>query len=205
MSQLQFIEEGHIYKLGDMVLPSNTQLLKGAGLIDDRFYTDAGRERGTGVHTACWYLDEGDLDWETVPAEWVPYVEAFGQFKAQTGFKTDFNELAVWSKAGFATRLDMMGILNGRRALIDIKTGQVQKWVGLQLAGQQIAVNERIQAQDEPWTADLEYVSGHPYPEARFALRLDKTGKYKLIPFTNPADLDVFLGVVHLHHWKAAA
>lgn len=205
MPRLEFQEAGHLYLLDGLPIPSNTQILKAERMVDDRFYTDAGRERGVNVHNACWFLDEDDLDWSTVSDEEKGFVEGFGEFKVKTGFKTDFNELAVWGNSLFATRLDLIGVLNGVRVIIDLKTGQVDRWVGLQLAGQQIAITDRIRENQEPWVSKLSRIDGHPYPVKRFALKLNKNATYKLIPFPDNSEMDVFNGLVRTHHWRRAA
>lgn len=211
ISRLRFVEEIHQYFLDGKPIPSNTQLLKSEGLIDDTFYTIDGRERGSRVHVGCWYADDGSLDWDSVLEEEKPYIQAFLRFKRETEWTTDFNELPVWASPGYGTRLDLLGTgvfqVNGeftrRRAVIDIKTGVAGKWVGWQTGGQMRAVKERIQAQDEEWTKHLEYFNGHPYPELRFALELKKDGRYKLKPFTDPVEETEYTGLVHIYHWKA--
>ncbi len=210
MDRLQYFEDGHRYELDGLPIPSNTQTLKAEGLINDAFYTPDGRDRGINVHAACWFLCEGNLDWKSVHEEEVGYVKGFERFLKETGFRIDFNELPVWGSPGFGTRLDVMGVgefqinqvFTQRRVIIDIKTGSVPAWVELQLAGQMLAVKERVEAQDEAWTQHLDYVNGHPYPELRFALQLNKNGKYRLKEFTDPTAEEVFRGLVHAYNWK---
>lgn len=209
MSRLKYFEDGHRYELDGQPIPSNTQILKAEGLVNDAFYTPDGRDRGIHVHAACWYLCEKKLDWKTVAEEETGYVKAFEKFLKENQFQIDYNELPVWGSPGFGTRLDLMGVgefqINNdfrlRRVIIDIKTGAVPPWVELQLAGQMLAVKERIQAEDEGW-AFLHEVNGHPYPEMRFALQLNKNGKYRLKEFNDPTAEDVFRGLVHAHNWK---
>lgn len=211
MSRLQFLEEPHVYLLDGAPIPSNTQILKACGYVDDAWYTPEARIRGTEVHAACWYLCEGDLDWSTVKAGYVPYLEAFQQFLRDSQIHIDFNEVPVWGNAIFGTRIDIMGVLwdaelrRQVRALIDIKTGAVQDWVRLQLWGQQIAITDRIQAQDEVWTQRIPYVNKHPYPEARFSLALGSNGKYRLKKWPAPSDREKFLEAVAEYHHRVAA
>lgn len=210
MPRLVFHEEGHRYELDGQPIPSNTQILKSEGLINDMFYTPDGRDRGIFIHAACWYSCEGALDWDTVKPEHVNYIEAFERFVIESEFHVDYNELPVWGAPGFGTRLDVLGTgqfqVNGvfcrRRVIVDIKTGSVPAWVGLQLGGQMSAVKERIQAQDEGWT-HLEEINGHPYPEIAFALQLNKNGTYRLKEFNDPTAEDTFRGLVYAHNWKA--
>jgi hypothetical protein len=211
MPRLQFFEDGHRYLLDGMPIPSNTQLLKAEGLIDDTFYTPDGRDRGSRVHVACWFADDGTLDWDSVIEAERGYIKAFLRFKRETEWITDFNELPVWGAPGYGTRLDLLGSgmfqvsgdFRRRRVVIDIKSGKADKWVGWQTGGQKRAVVERIQAQDEDWTQHLEYINGHPYPELRFALELKADGRYNLKPFTDPIEETGYPGLVHIYHWKA--
>src|ERR1043165_3114073 len=79
-------KELHVYTLADRVLPSVTEILKGAGLVDDRWWTEAGRWRGSAVHAACWYDDEGDLDETTLDPKLQNYLQAYRKFKTELGF-----------------------------------------------------------------------------------------------------------------------
>ncbi len=201
-SRLVFQPKDHRYFLDGREIPSNTTMIKEAGLIDDRWFTEESRERGTAVHQACHFLCEKDLDWSTVRPDYVPYVQACADFIKTTGFQVERNEFPVWSHHGYATTPDAMGILDGRRSLINFKTGSISRWVPLQLYGEKIAVNERIQEQVEPWTGGLEYINGHPYPERVYALELRANGKWKLHPFNEQDLTEVFIGMVRLHHWR---
>lgn len=211
ISRLKFIEDGHLYTLDARPIPSNTQILKGVGLINDAFYTPDGRDRGSRVHLGCWFADRDDLDWDTVRKEERGYIKGFLKFKREMEWITDFNELPVWGSPGYGTRLDLLGhgifkvdgIFNRRRAVIDIKTGKAQKWVGWQTGGQKRAVIERIQAGDEPWTQHLEYFNDHPYPELRFALELMPDGRYHLQPYNDPVEENEYPGIVHFYNWMA--
>jgi hypothetical protein len=60
---LELNRETHTYTPN---LPSVTTILKSVGLIDASFYTIEGRERGSAVHLACEYFDQGDLDEDTL-------------------------------------------------------------------------------------------------------------------------------------------
>lgn len=205
MGRLTFQEAGHRYFLDGVEIPGNTSMLKAAGLIDDTRFTPESRDRGIRVHDAVWFEDEGALDWSTVREEEKPRVEAFQDFKLKTGWRSDVNEALVHSETlRFATRPDLVGVMEGARWTVNVKTGDPSKWVGLQLAGEEIAINEVIQANAEDWVHRLEWFGGHPYVTRRAALHLKANGKWRLIPFENPADRPTFEGLVRLHHWRAA-
>lgn len=204
MRRLEFDPAQHRYTLEGRGLRSNTQILKATGLVDGRFYTDAGRERGTRVHREVQREEEGDLVMDRLPDDIRPRVGAYLDFKKDTGFRAELVEFPIWSDThGYATTGDLVGMLNGRRVIIDVKTGAVAKWNGLQLAGQDMALGERIHAGDAG--INLEWVGGTPYPGDRFILQLKADGRYKLHPFRDPADHATFLGAVVLNHWAEAA
>ncbi len=205
MGRLTFQEEGHRYFLDGAEIPGNTSMLKAAGLIDDTWFTPESRDRGIRVHDAVWFEDEGSLDWSTVREDEKPRVEAFVDFKLKTGWVSDVNECLVHSEAlRFATRPDLVGVMNGARWTVNVKTGEPSKWVGLQLAGELIALNSVIFASEEEWVKRLTWFDNNPYVTKRAALHLKANGKWRLIPFEDPADMPTFEGLVRLHHWRAA-
>ncbi len=201
-SRLVFQPQDHRYFLDGRELPSNTAMIKDAGLIDDRWFTEESRDRGIAVHRACHFLCEKDLNWTTIRPDYVPYVQACDDFIKTTGFKVERNEFPVWSDHGYATTPDVMGILDGHRCLINFKTGAISRWVPLQLYGEKMAVIERIYEQAEPWTKGLEYLNGYPYPDRVYALELKPNGKWKLHPFNEKDLTEIFISMVRIHHWR---
>jgi|ERR1051325_11029741 hypothetical protein len=122
-------KELHIYRYGDQLVPSVTEILKGAGLVDDRWFTEQGRWRGSVVHLACWYDDQGDLDEQSINEEVMAHVRAWRKFRAETGFTPTsieepiFNELM--SYAGTPDRVGGLG--DGRPCVADLKSGASSK------------------------------------------------------------------------------
>jgi hypothetical protein len=49
----------HEYRDGDLIIQSVTQILKRAGHIDDRWYSEEARERGSAVHELCERFNKG--------------------------------------------------------------------------------------------------------------------------------------------------
>lgn len=179
---LTFDEAKHIYSFNGVQVPSVTQILTEAGFIDGRWYTEESRMRGTAVHAGCQFLDEGDLDMESLHPEIVPYVQAYELFKKESGFVVEHIEKRVYSATyQYAGTLDRTGELNGQDVILDIKTGQIQSWCGLQLSGYNIALG-----------LDLH----------RFGLQLKDNGKYKLIPYKDPTDAQTFISAVQVVRWK---
>ena len=186
---LPYIEATHQYFIDGVEVPSVTTVLKSAGIIDDRFYTEAGRERGTAVHLACQLLDEDDLDWDSVGEEISGYLKAYQAFKKDSGFKPLKIEEGVYNRSyQYAGRYDRLGEIDGKIVLMDIKTGAIPKWVALQLTGYEIAINESIHT--------------NPVQEL-FALQLRENGSYTLKAVESGREKqEVFLSAVRLYHWK---
>ena len=135
---LTFDEAKHEYRVGGIRLPSVTEILEAVGVIDYSYLPMSTRdwalERGSNVHLATQLNDEGDLD-ESTLGELEPYVAAWRQFKAETGFfHTAFEQRVHSQKFGYAGTLDRIGRIQGQDALVDIKTTRAEKWVRLQTA-----------------------------------------------------------------------
>lgn len=164
-------EESHVYSLGNRKLPSVTEILVGAGLVDTQWFTEAGKWRGSAVHAACWYEDENDLDEAGLDSRLVGYVSAYRRFKAETGFVVEVNEEKVHHELlGYAGRYDKRGAFNKGAALIDLKSGASSKITRYQTAA---------------------YVGCLPSPRkyTRMEVRLKENGKY-LLQVYEPKDFD---------------
>src|SRR4051812_25111537 len=75
------LDESHAYWLGGEQIPGLTHCLKEAGLVDTRFLKETGRRRGSVVHVACHYLDDGNLDWSSLDEEALAFVKGYEKFK----------------------------------------------------------------------------------------------------------------------------
>lgn len=171
-------------------LPRVTGILKDAGLIDTSWFTEAGSNRGTAVHLACQYLDEGDLDVSSLDPQLEGYVLAYDQWRQDSGFKG-----AEWIEC---PQQDPRGLYRGTpdrilttrpRCVWDIKTGAYQRWVSLQLAAY-------VNCLEDPYSYD------------RRALYLSPNGTYAVKEFPKTeyaADLAVFLSALNVANWKRRA
>jgi len=183
---LIFTEATHEYRHGEggEVLPSVTGILKSEGYIDGDWYTEAARIRGTYVHKICHLHNIGDLDETTVDETLVGYYEAYLSFLAETQFVVEDSELLVHSDTYlFAGTLDIRGKFPGAKmkSVIDIKSGSIEPWVAIQLAGYTVCL---------------------PDPHERYSLQLTADGKYHLKQWKDRSDQGVFLGALAGFHWK---
>lgn len=137
---LNFDAELHQYTLHGVVLPSVTQILEAVGVVDYSYLPPATRRmalgRGSAVHSATQFDDEGDLDETLLDDELVPYLTAWRRFRAETGFVPDLIEHRSFDpKYRYAGTLDRRGAFpDGTKAICDIKTNSSEGWVALQLS-----------------------------------------------------------------------
>ena len=180
----KFEEKDHRYLLDGTEIPSVTQVLTAEGFIDARWYTDEGRARGLAVHIATHLYDEDDLDWNTVQPVIMPYLEAYVRFRGETVFVPQEIEVPhCHEKYRFGGRPDRRGKwkLTKGKILLDVKSGGVEPWAGLQLGGYELFYDD---------------------PSERYALELRSNGTYKLHPFEDRNDSRVFLSALACFNWK---
>lgn len=180
----------HIYKLGDRVLPSCTQILREEGYIDASWFTEESRTRGTYVHQACALWNEGELDYDALDASLKGYVDAWALFVQQTGYQSLICETPMYSEVwGYGVTPDDFGLLCGRLAVVERKTGHVPRWCALQTASQAMAIQERYP----------EYEGKHI---ERYGIALLPDGKYQLAPHKDRGDYGVWKSILTCYKAK---
>lgn len=187
---LKFDSEKHQYTFNGEVVASVTQILKAGGIIDDRWYTEESRARGTAVHETAFLYLQNDLDFESIHPIVKPYFDAFLKFMADTKFKPMIQlcEVPQYNPfSNYAGTPDMVGILNGRPALVDLKTGDAKQSARYQTAAY----------------ADMPAIK--VYSPDRFDLRLFPDGKYKLNAHRDSSDLNTFLSCLNVARAKGYA
>ena len=154
---LTFDPESHVYTLGDKRLVSVTQILKEMGLIETRFLTEEGRDRGTQVHLATELYDRGTLDEDSLDPRLVPWLDGWKAFLRETGFVPILIEHRGASKYGYAGTLDRLGVTGrGKTVLLDIKSSLAKSpWIGIQIAFYQLLAEEAGHKIDERWSVHL--------------------------------------------------
>ncbi len=180
---LRFDEAAHRYFLGARELPSVTSILKDAGLVDDRWFTEESAERGTAIHQAIERLHRS-LPYFNVGPELVGYMEAYLAFLASSRFLCEASEIRVHDPVrGYAGTIDLLGALPGHKhVLIDIKTGTVPKSVG---------------PQTYAYARCLETF------HERYALNLTENGQFRLVPLTDWREDEAdFLAALRLYTRK---
>ena len=183
---LTFDEASHLYKLDGKEIPSVTQILQGAGLVDYSMLDEATRNfamgRGSAVHLATELYDQNDLDMDSLDPCLLPYLSAWQQFRKDTGFKPNIIEGVVANILyEYAGTFDRTGFLNNQRIIIDIKSNDIPWWTALQLAA---------------------YEKCLPDYYARYAIALRKDGTYRLKPFRNPLDWENFVAALRVYEMR---
>jgi hypothetical protein len=191
MSAVLFDEAKHEYRKPDGTrLPSVTEILKPL-YADLRFVKqdllDWKSEVGVAVHKAIELYTLKQLDLESIDDIVRPYFVQFVKFCADTGFVPNEAEVRVSSLFGYAGTLDLIGVLNGRKVLVDIKTtAALSPAVALQTAAYATAYNS---------------ANEHAPVRRRYALRLTPE-LYRLQSYDNQAaDFAVFVALLKTNQW----
>lgn len=182
---------GHVYMSPDgRILDSVTTVLKlELGLY--QYGDNSAAERGTNVHKLTEDLDRGTFD-ETcgISPRCQNYVSGYLAAKTELGLiPLDIERRLyhpIWS---FAGTIDRLAKISGDEWIIDLKTGQKEKWHGLQTAAY----------------AEL-YQSSFPRrkPRRRGCLYLKADGTYCLTEHTEETDRTYFLALFSAHNTKIA-
>ena len=197
---LSFDHAAHRYELDGAVVPSVTGILKAAGLIDfsgiPAGILEAARRRGSIVHEAIHFYNDRDLDLDAFRADFpdfVGYLDAWISFCDQRRFTPVLNEHRIASpQLQIAGTLDCLGILDAGAVLLDFATGRPEDACkDLQTAAYYHIALE-WQAHDP---ALAQFFAAHPVVK-RYAVALEKTGRFHLHPYDDPRDFRQFRTLV---------
>jgi hypothetical protein len=145
---MTFNPESHEYRDGETVIRSVTQILADSGLIDTRWFTAEARERGSAVHKLCQRYANGErFDDISRPLESLEYVNALAQWfreKHIYAIKTEQIIEGVINGYRYAGTFDLLAEINGKRVLVDYKTGIGMNWHPAQIAAYAIGKIEGV-------------------------------------------------------------
>lgn len=190
---LTFEAATHTYRFGGLVVPSVTQILKIAGLIDYSMIPadvlQVAAARGTAVHKACELYDQEDLDESSLTDEIRAYLDSYKLWLQHTGFQPALIESRVWHpQYQYAGTLDRTGVFpDGRLAVVDFKTG-------IKLPGHEIQLAAYAMTQVAAWKMDritlyLQYDGSLPKADHHYSDTLDE-------------HFSVFLSALTTTNWK---
>lgn len=167
-----------------------TAVLKANGFIDDRYFTEQATLRGTFVHQARQYLDEGTLDESTIDPQIAGYVTAYRKWldECQVG-PVVLNETVLGDPTlRLAGTIDFARYIGPHLSVVDVKSGLPQVWHRLQLAAY----------------AELAKRALHHAVIRRFGLYLRKDGTYSFLLYPDRHDWDTFKAALTVAQFKRA-
>lgn len=138
-----FNSDRHEYSDNGIIIQSVTQLLKAAGIIDDRFFSAEARDRGSAVHELCERYANGER-YDNIGRELasLEYVNAFASWQHDSkayALRTESIIHGEHNGKRYAGRCDGLFEIRGQRVLVDFKTGAPVEWHSYQLAAYALA------------------------------------------------------------------
>lgn len=125
---------------------SVSDILVGTGMVNTEWMTEQGKWRGSAVHQATWFDDEGDLDeaqriidieGTDITDTVLGHCNGWRKFRRETGFKPHTIEQPIfhpiYDYAGTPDRVGTLG--NGMPCIPDLKTGAHINATRYQLVG----------------------------------------------------------------------
>ncbi len=193
MGSLVFNAEDHSYVMDGIQLPSVTTILKGAGVIDGRWFNPAATDRGFKVHQMLEFFDDESLDESDIDDQLLPYLDGWRNFREETSLRIIDIEKAVWHPSlNYAGTVDRFGLINGEPHIIEIKTGQPAKWHSLQTAAYEACYQKLPYYQSQHESREMK----------RIAVYLNEKKKYKVIEHPdNRGDFSVFISSLNVYKW----
>lgn len=189
---LAFNAADHTYHFDGVRVPGVTQVLEPLQFLDGIPWETlkAAGDLGQHVHQATDLFDRGELDWNTLDTNLVPYVSAWAKLLEETGAVVISSEQRVYhSKLKYAGMLDGRVLMPGQSlpCVLDRKTSAiVHATVGPQTAAYREAA----------------HAMGLPVSSTRYCAHLRRDGTYRLIKLTDPADFSMFISALNIHNWR---
>lgn len=201
MIGLTFDSGPHHYHLDGVRVPSVTGVLHRSGLIDFSRIPPAvlheAQVRGTIVHSAVHYVNEGDLAADDFAADfplYVGYLDGWRSFCAQRRYVPLLNEHIVASRRyQLAGTVDSIGVLDGEAVLLDFSTGRPQDAAKDLQTAAYLALAREWAAEGDALLAD--YFAAHAVVR-RYAVALRRDGTFRVEPYTNVADFRQFMALL---------
>jgi len=115
-------------------LPHVTEIIRAAGMIDVKWFTDWARDRGTALHSATVLYDRGELDEGSVDPRIAGQLGAYKAWHREMAPKLIAIEELIEGD-GYCGRPDRVCRIHGMTWVVDIKAGaEAASWHGVQLA-----------------------------------------------------------------------
>lgn len=186
-----FDPESHRYTVDGIVFPSVTSVLESVGIIDYSGIPSETRsmalQRGSNVHLATQFDDEGDLQEESVPGL-MGYVRAWRAARKHLG--VDKFDPQWIERRGFHKQFRYAGTMDRADGdfILDLKTNQAPWWVRIQLAAYQELYREEL-----------------PNVTRRIAVELHPNESFTIFEFLQKDfrdDFQTFMAALRIHNEK---
>lgn len=188
----------HSYRIGDVRVPSITQLLKMSGHVDDRYYTEESRQRGTAVHELTKDFDLGALTLPSLDSLHRGYV--LGYIAACEALKPEWDQIEepdVHPTFMFGGRPDRIGTVMGRKTVGEIKSGckpSLADLVYTDNEGIEVRVRRFSNAHEVQTALQAILVSWRvglpPEQWQRLCIYVKRSGRFSVERHDNPRDFD---------------
>lgn len=182
----------HTYELPDgSIVPGISRTMSAVGLDWEFKGGFADPSKGVRVHRAIQYALEGDLDFRTVDDSEVGYVYAAEDFLKKHRVKVEAVEYGVGSsELGYATQIDVLGIWQGQRTVINWKTSaRAYRYYEVQSA--------------------LEALLFEPEEVQRLYVSLRSDGTFKLWQYAGAEEIEIARAAVkvlsYINHFKSVS
>jgi hypothetical protein len=183
-------DDRHIYRLDGAELMSVTAAIREAGLSSAEWSNPDAMLRGSHVHQACEFFDQGDLDDDTLDPALRPYLDAYRWFvhDAQPTWSHIEAQRASLTHR-YAGTVDRAGTLINQKhpVVLDIKSGGPEPWHAIQLAAYRRLLADEL---------------GPLIQRLALYLRADGTYRLETLPLADQKDFDVFLAALTVAGWK---
>lgn len=129
LDELEFRAVPHEYYVRDRELPSVTMLMRKYSLGFTGYAPEEALNRGTWVHEASVLIDDGDLDWSSVPEQWRGYCEAYQRAVHENPARTLTAEARLFHPVyWYAGTLDRAVLIHrdGGWGIRELKTGSTE-------------------------------------------------------------------------------
>lgn len=186
ISNLTFVDHGHIYRYDGRIVPHITGVVPSDySHVPPKILANACR-RGSEAHKVTEDYDRGILDWTRLTLEMEPYLDGWVKFLKEFDIHFEQEDIErplyhpVYNYAGRGDR--PRAWVRDVLSTIEIKTvAQMDEKVGYQTAAQQMAENYRSR------------LFGIPETVERWGVQLRKNGKPYPIKYEKRSDSAVFL------------
>lgn len=183
---LAFNPDTHEYQYQGTKIPSVTSILSAVGHVYKSQAMEMAWKRGTAVHLATQYFDEGRLDPKSVDPILIPYLTAYIAFLGDVQPEILLTEQPVYHPVlQYAGTADRVVKINGVTGVLDIKTGSAPMHTNPQLAAYYAALKTPFEMTGGKW-----------------CLVLKSDGTYKLSSAPELDHWEMFKAALVIYRWK---